>query len=163
MPSDNNSSDSSSGSKDAAATVAPSPSPVPPGAIGSIQPGISPPGSGPLPFGGGLQIPQAMLGIQLGQPQQNPEVMQQICTYLSHDSDNRLKWFEGKDRRTHFFRMSLLFLFAVVVLLMLAIPMVSLWRGDIAFVKEFLDRYFNVFILIVLALLGGGKLADLFK
>jgi hypothetical protein len=35
--------------------------------------------------------------------------------------------------------------------------------GDMIFVKEFLDKYLTQFIIIMLALLGGGKLSDLFK
>jgi hypothetical protein len=50
------------------------------------QPGMVP----PMPPGMMPQLAGAMLGIQIGQPQQqqNPVVTQQICTYLAHDSDN---------------------------------------------------------------------------
>lgn len=142
---------------------APAPAAIP---AGPTPPGIPTMPSGPagiLGMGVPPVIPQTMLGIQLGQPQQSPEVMQQICSYLSHDSDNRLKWFEGRDKRAHSFRILLLILFAVLVLVILAIPLVSLWRGDMAFVKEFMDKYLSIFIVIVLALLGGGKLSDFLK
>jgi hypothetical protein len=40
---------------------------------------------------------------------------------------------------------------------------VALWRSDMGFVKEFLDKYLTQFIMVALALLGGGKLFDLLK
>jgi hypothetical protein len=135
----------------------------------SAGPGLSTPilpipQSPPLPPGSMPGIAgAAMLGITLGQPQQNPAVMQHICQFLSHDSDNRLKSYESRGHRTHTFRLAALAVFTLVAVMILSIPLVALWRGDMMFVKEFLDHYFQMIIIIVLALLGGGKLFEIFK
>jgi hypothetical protein len=104
-----------------------------------------------------------MIQHTIGQPQQNPEVMQYLCTFLSHDSDNRLQWFQTRDQKRHVFRMTALVIVAILSVLILSIPLVALWRSDMAFVKEFLDRYLTQIIMVALALLGGGKLFDLLK
>jgi hypothetical protein len=110
---------------------------------------------------------QALAGMMIqhtiGQPLQNPEVMQHLCTFLSHDSDNRLKWFQTRDQQRHVFRMTALVIVAILSGLVLPIPLVALWRSDMAFVKEFLERYLTQIIMVALALLGGGKLFDLLK
>ncbi|MEX0751603.1 MAG: hypothetical protein WD073_01580 [Xanthobacteraceae bacterium] len=117
----------------------------------------------PIPPGSMPQLAGAMLGITVGQPQQNPEVVQHICDYLSHDSDNRLQWYQSRGQKSHTFRMTALLVVAILAAIMLAIPLVALARGDMPFVKEFLDRYLTQIILVALALLGGGKLFDLLK
>jgi hypothetical protein len=66
--------------------------------------------------------------------------MQHLCTFLSHDSDNRLKWFQTRDQKRHVFRMTALIIAAILSALILSIPLVALARSDMAFVKEFLDR-----------------------
>jgi hypothetical protein len=104
-----------------------------------------------------------MIQHTVGQPQQNPEIMQHLCTFLSRDSDNRLKWFQMRDQKRHVFRMTALVIVAILSVLVLSIPLVALWRSDMAFVKEFLDRYLTQIIMVALALLGGGKLFDLLK
>jgi hypothetical protein len=111
------------------------------------------------------QLAGAMLGISIGQPQQqqNPEIVQHICTYLAHDSDNRLKWYEGREKQTHRFRMTALIVVAILAGLVLTIPLVALARNDMTFVSTFLEKYMTQIILVALALLGGGKLFDLLK
>jgi len=99
-----------------------------------------------------------MLQHTIGQTQQNPEVMQHLCTFLSHDSNNRLEWFKARDQKSHTFRMTALIIVALLSVLVLSIPSVALWRSDMAFVKEFLEKYLTQMIMVSLALLGGGKL-----
>ncbi len=89
--------------------------------------------------------------------------MREICTYLTHDSDNRLQLFETRAKRSHIFRLCALAVATLIALMILAIPLVALARGDMPFVKEFLDKYFQTIIIIILALLGGGKLFDMLR
>lgn len=117
----------------------------------------------PIQPGGLPQVAGIMLQHTIGQTQQNPEVTQHLCTFLSHDSDNRLNWFKARDQKSHIFRMTALIIFTILSALVLSIPLVALWRGDMVFVKEFLEKYLTQFIIVMLALLGGGKLFDLFK
>jgi hypothetical protein len=79
-----------------------------------------------------------MIQHTIGQPQQNPEVMQHLCTFLSHDSDNRLQWFQTRDQKRHVFRVTALVIVAILSVLVLSIPLVALWRSDMAFVKRIL-------------------------
>jgi len=117
----------------------------------------------PLQPGGLPQLAGMMIQHTVGQQQQSPEVMQHLCTFLSHDSDNRLKWFQARDQKSHVFRMTALIIVAILAVVVLSIPLVALWRSDMGFVKEFLDKYLTQFIMVALALLGGGKLFDLLK
>lgn len=102
-------------------------------------------------------------GISVGQPQQNPEVMQHITQYLTADSTNRFRAHEASSGRAHTFRMTALIIGSIIALLILAIPLVALARGDMTFVSAFLDKYIQQIIIVALALLGGGKLFDIFK
>jgi hypothetical protein len=88
---------------------------------------------------------------------------QGIADIGDHDSDNRLAWFEARGKRGHTFRMAVLIAVSLLVALVLAIPLIALIRGDVAFVSSFFDKYFQIIIIVVLALLGGGKLFDLVR
>lgn len=140
-------------------------SPGPKAAVSAPQTPTFPtdPRTPPLQPGAAPQLAGMMIQHTIGQPQQNPEVMQHLCTFLSHDSDNRLQWFQTRDQKRHVFRMTALVIVAILSVLVLSIPLVALWRSDMAFVKEFLDRYLTQIIMVALALLGGGKLFDLLK
>jgi len=105
----------------------------------------------PIQPGGMPQVAGIMLQHTVGQTQQNPEVMQHLCTFLSHDSDNRLNWFKARDQKSHIFRMTALLIFALLSVLVLSIPLVALWRSDMAFVNEFLEKYLTQIIMVVLA------------
>jgi hypothetical protein len=102
-------------------------------------------------------------GITLGQPQQNPAVMQHITEYLTADSSNRLSAHEARSKRNHIFRMTALCIGGGLSVMILAMPLVALARGDMGFVTTFLEKYFQQIVIIALALLGGGKLFEIFK
>ena len=128
--------------------------PIPP-------PGI--PGVPPLTQAGIPQLMAVQLGIGMQQQQQNPEVVRYMTEFLSHDSDNRLAALTTSGGRDHKFRMTVLIIVAVLAGIVLLIPLVALYRGDMDFVKEFLQRYFPDLLMVALALLAGAKLPDFFK
>jgi len=115
------------------------------------------------------QAAQALQGlIQLGfnfpPAQQNPEVIHHITGFLTQDSNNRLTAVIDKGKRTHTFRLTALYVGAGLVTLLFVIPLlVELFRGDMAFVREFIEKYVPVATMIVLALFAGSKVGDLFK
>ena len=69
----------------------------------------------------------------------------------------------GGKSAMHSFRMTALIIGGGLAFLVLLMPLVALARGDMTFVTTFLDKYLSMFILIALALLGGGKLFEMFK
>jgi hypothetical protein len=109
------------------------------------------------------QMASLMIQAGMGQNQQNPEVMRHLMDFLKTDSNNKLSAHESRGRRSHIFRMYALGIAGFLTFLILVMPLVALARGDMAFVTAFLDHYFQQIIIIALALLGGGKLFELFK
>jgi hypothetical protein len=103
------------------------------------------------------------VGLNFPQIQQNPDIVRHMTEFLSHDSDNRLKAIQSSGQNNHAFRMTSLVIAGGVAVVILAIPLIALYRNDMAFVREFLDRYLTLFITIVLALGAGAKLRDFFK
>jgi len=59
--------------------------------------------------------------------------------------------------------MTALIIGGLLAFLILLIPLVALARGDMPFVTSFLDKYFQQIVIIALALLGGGKLFEIFR
>jgi len=118
-----------------------------------------PPGQ-PGPLG-----PNVLLQMGVGLPQQqNPEVVKYLTDFFKHDSDNRLKVMDGAGRRNHTFRMNALYIGTGLALLFFAVPLgVELYRGDMVFVRDFVEKYLPVAAMIILALFAGPKLAEIFK
>jgi cation transport ATPase len=150
------------------------PAPAPAAASQPGQPDGTPaaaplvlPGAGaampPIPPAQLPQLAGLMVSMGVNQPQQNPQVVQYITAYLSKDSDNRLTFLEAKDKRNHIFRMATLAAVGIIAAIVLSIPLVALYRGNMDFVSQFFDKYFQMMVIILLALLGGGKLFDLIK
>lgn len=105
----------------------------------------------------------AVSGAGLPQ-QQNPEATRHITEFLAHDSDNRLKAVEGAGTRNHKFRMNALYVGTGLAVLFFGAPLgVELYRGDITFVRDFVEKYLPGAVMIILALFAGPKFTDLFK
>ncbi|MGH8248728.1 MAG: hypothetical protein ACREUU_20145, partial [Gammaproteobacteria bacterium] len=96
-------------------------------------------------------------------PPLNPDVVRHMTDFLSHDSDNRLSWLDREGGRKFKFRMAGLILGAIFFFGLLVLPMVALWKGDMAFVNAFLDRHMPYLIALIAALIGGLGLKELFK
>lgn len=119
----------------------------------------------PPPFMPGMG-PQVGLQLLLGQsaaPQQNPAVIQHVTDFLKHDSDNKLKALSDDNQKSHQFRMSILGFVFFVFSMLIIFPLVQLYRGDVPFIKDFIDQYLGKALLVGLALLGGAKLKELLK
>ena len=113
-------------------------------------------------------LPPQMMGLQLGVAmqgqQQNPEVMKHITDFLKHDSDNRKESIESNGTRNQSFRMTTLWIGTGLILLTVVVPLLfALFTGDKAFVDEFLTKYIPVLGVIILALLAGPQVSDIFK
>jgi hypothetical protein len=127
-----------------------------------IPGGLTPPGTPPI-------SPQVapMLALQLGvglPQQQNPEVIAHITQFLAHDSDNRLAAVNSSGERNHRFRLNALYIGTALLLIFFGAPLgVELYRGDMVFVRDFVEKYLPVAAMVILALFAGPKIADIFK
>jgi len=125
--------------------------------------------AGGLPPGTPLLQPQQagqVLALQMGVglQQQNPEVTRHITEFLSHDSDNKLQAMNSAGERNHKFRMRALNLGSGLVVLLFVVPLVTqLYRGDMTFIHDFLEKYLPMATMILLALFAGPKVAEIFK
>ncbi len=103
------------------------------------------------------------LGFGLPQ-QQNPEVIRHITEFLAHDSNNRLHAVTTSGERNHKFRLQSLWVGAGLTFCLFVVPLfVELYRGDMTFVHDLVEKYLPVLAMIVLALFAGPKITELFK
>lgn len=101
-------------------------------------------------------------GIMPSPPMQ-PEVVKCITDYLSHESNNRLDGSKTEGGRRLKLRMTALIIGALLFFTLLLMPVLALIRGDTAFVNSFLEHHMPYLVAIVLAIVGGAGLKDLFK